>query len=138
MVANVDPTSTSAAAQADTRRAPPPDDAPSSRPTSVPDVELGAVAGHALAFDSRANIPLDLAVPRRVPGADTAAVDHPTGFLLVHVDGVSSIATIAAHAQVPVADALERFLRLLALGVIELTGRRSDSPPPTSGLYANR
>ncbi|MBX3208104.1 MAG: hypothetical protein KF764_23865 [Labilithrix sp.] len=117
------------------------------RPTTVPayDVEALAAASSwegALPPATRAPLPLDLAVPvRRRASVDGAPLR--AAFLLSHVDERMSITEIAATAQIPVADAVESFVLLADLGVVELRGVTrlpSDlgASPPEGGGAADR
>ncbi|MBX3199368.1 MAG: hypothetical protein KF894_14640 [Labilithrix sp.] len=97
------------------------------RPTTVPDYDVEALAASS-SWDggfpraARGNeLPLDLAVPvRRRASVDGAPLR--AAFLLSHVDDRMSITEIAATAQLPVAEAVESFVLLADLGVVELRG----------------
>jgi hypothetical protein len=113
-------------------------DVPSACPTSPPDVDLDAFAA-ATSFrrDSAADLPLDLAVLVRVRGADLDGIQLRAAFLLGNVDGDSTIADIAARAQLPVSEAVGVFLELLTRGAVAIASSVQDAPDrmPPSGLY---
>ncbi len=112
---------------------------PSVRPTWQPDFDCSGLAMGSLAFDSHANLPLDLAVPVRVEGADLTGLDHGTLFVLMHVDGVSPVRAIAETAQLPIPEVIGCFLDLLARGAVELGSRPPTvAPPPFSGFFRRR
>lgn len=112
---------------------------PSVRPTWQPDFDCSELAMPSLAFDSHANLPLDVAVPVRVDGKDLDGLDHATLFVLLHVDGVSPIRAIAETAQLPVSEVIGHFLELLARGAVELGSRPPTvAPPPFSGFFRRR
>ena len=112
-------------------------DVPSARPTAVPknfDVEWLSAA---LALGAGSSgMPGDLAVPSRVPGALCDGLDLATAFLLLHVDGRSSIVQIAACAQLEVAAVTASFLMLLNRGLIDFAGTAHSQIPPESGTFA--
>ena len=111
-------------------------DVPSARPTSVPDVDDAAMA--ALRWRAMASVPPSIAVPVKKVGAPTAGIDLRVAFVLLHVDGVSTIADIANLAQLPIPDAIACFVELLALGIVELTGMSEVQMVPTSAIYPRR
>ena len=109
---------------------------PSVNPTLHPDFDVSGLAMRSLAFDSLANLPLDLAVPARIEGADLAGLDHATLFVLMHVDGQSPIAVLAKTAQMPVREVIDRFRILLERGVVAMGSRPPvGAAPPYSGVY---
>jgi hypothetical protein len=71
---------------------------------------------------------LDDAIPVRRRASVDGAPLRPA-FLLSHVDNQMSIAEIARSAQIPIAEAIECFMLLADLGVVEL---RAPSVPPTT------
>ncbi|MBX3264127.1 MAG: hypothetical protein KF782_30930 [Labilithrix sp.] len=108
---------------------PPADGEHETRPTTVPDFDVEALA--ASSWDAgfpRAALPLDLAVPiRRRASVDGAPLR--AAFLLSHVDDRMSITEIAATAQLPIAEVVESFVLLADLGVVELRGAPRRGPP---------
>jgi hypothetical protein len=104
-------------------------DIPSERPTSAPNhdaVGLGGTLG--LAAPNMA-----LAIPKRVAGADASELSHDAAFALMHVDGVSTIATIAEVADLPLERVAMCFFELSALGIVTMNDRRpAESVPPES------
>jgi len=111
-------------------------DVPSARPTSVPDVDDAAMA--ALSARAMASVPPSIAVPIRKVGAPTAGIDLRVAFVLLHVDGVSTVADIANLTQLPIPDAIACFVELLSLGIVELTGMTGVQKVPTSAIYPRR
>ncbi len=108
-------------------------DVPSARPTSVPDFDMDALATACL-HEGNFAVPMDLFVPVRTP-ASTAGLDLRAAFLLLHVDGQSNISEIAACAQLSLQDVVSSFLRLVALGVVEMTGSSNALRAPESGIF---
>lgn len=97
------------------------------RPTTVPTYDVEALAAASsletqLPSDStRPQVALDLAVPiRKRASLDGAPLR--AAFLLLHVDDRMSVAEIALTAQIPVGEAIESFVLLADLGVVELRG----------------
>jgi hypothetical protein len=109
-------------------------DVPSGRPTTVPSYDVEALAA-ASSWENQlperpvVKLPLDLAVPvRKRASADGAPLR--AAFLLSHVDDRMSIAEIAESAQIPIADAIECFVLLGDLGVVELRSAAAPIEPP--------
>ncbi len=100
-------------------------EAPSSRPTTIPhaDQALG-VMEMVLRGCSDSAGPLDIGIPTRTPAAQRANIDHRLAFILLHVDGVSSVGEIAGHLELPPTEVRRVFLELLGLELIALS-----SPP---------
>jgi hypothetical protein len=97
----------------------------SDRPTAMPDqAELGgdAAALASLRSSSQSNRPLSVAIPVRVEGSNLAGLSHRAAFVLMHVDGTSSIGEIAWIAQLPASETIGVFRELLDSGVVEMTG----------------
>src|SRR5262249_40915187 len=100
---------------------------PSARPTAVPNYDVEALAA-ATSWEAKLPkpittevVPLPLAVPvRRRASVDGAPLR--AAFLLSHVDNRMTIGELATCAQIPIADAIESFVLLADLGVIELKG----------------
>jgi len=95
------------------------------RPTTVPTYDVEALAAASSletqlpAHQTRPQVALDLAVPiRKRASLDGAPLR--AAFLLLHVDDRMSVAEIALTAQIPVAEAIESFVLLADLGVVEL------------------
>jgi len=117
---------------------------PQDRPTTVPDYDVEALAAASFHGVPRKKLPLDLSVPIRRTKASVCGAPLRAAFLLSHVDDRMTVAEIAMSAQIPVADAIDHFLLLADLGVVELRGLAvSDSapssddgqtPPTKSGL----
>jgi hypothetical protein len=96
---------------------------PSARPTSVPDYD---VVSHAfetsLLHPALPRLPLDVAVPVRTKLAPPADLELRASFLLLHVDGRSSVGEIAELTSIPVDEVLATFMGLTAVGLVELAG----------------
>jgi hypothetical protein len=106
-------------------------DVPSARPTSVPDYEEAFMSKGMMSFDPHAHA--SLAIPKRVPGADASSVPHAAAYALMHVDGVSTIATIAEVADLPQQDVVMYFLEMTALGIVTMGELRpGETVPPAS------
>lgn len=106
-------------------------DVPSARPTSVPDYDAVLMTNSVVSFDPHANAAQ--AIPKRVPGSDASQLPHAAAFALMHVDGVSSIATIAEVADLPLQDVVMYFLELTALGIVTMGETRPlETIPPES------
>jgi len=124
---------------------PPESGIPEERPTAIPDYDVEALAAASFQQAPRRKLPLDLSVPVRRTKASVCGAPLRAAFLLSHVDDRMTVAEIAACAQIPVADAIDNFMLLADLGVVELRGaggaaatptRAEDSqtPPTKSGL----
>jgi hypothetical protein len=112
-------------------------DVPSARPTSVPGYAAIAIARGAMTFEPHPNVPL--AVPKRAPGADASFLPHAAAFVLMHVDGVSTVTTIAEVANLPLDEVVTYFLELSALGMVNLGDRKAiESLVPDSHIQRKR
>ncbi len=109
-------------------------EARSSRPTSAPDFDLEAFADASCAPTKLPALPevpsgeatptrasLELVVPVRTDQPLPERLDHWTLFVLLHVDGVSTIGEIAREVARPGATA--SLLELVALGIVKLRAR---------------
>ncbi len=96
---------------------------PSARPTSVPDYD---VASHAFESSLRhpalPRLPLDVAVPMRTTLAPPVDLELRASFLLLHVDGRTSIGEIAELTAIPVDEVLATFMGLTAVGLVVFYG----------------
>ena len=107
---------------------------PSERPTSVPTYDVAAVAFEtSMRHHSPAQLPLDVAIPTRTKGAAPSDLELRASFLLLHVDGQSSVRDIAELTGFPVSDVLVTFLMLTAQGLVELGGTNAVLGVPASG-----
>jgi hypothetical protein len=107
---------------------------PSDRPTSVPTYDVAAVAFETSMRHQRpASLPLDVAIPTRTSSAVPTGLDHRASFLLLHVDGQSSIRDIAQLTGLPFADVQATFLLLTADGLVALGGTHAVQGVPVSG-----
>ena len=75
-----------------------------------------------------------MAIPTRTPTATPPDLELRAAFLLLHVDGRSSVQQIADLSGTPVDEVLAELLSLVALGLLELGGAPSPNPPPVSGV----
>jgi hypothetical protein len=97
----------------------------SSRPTSVPDFDLSALAaGASLKHDALPSLPADVTVPIRLATTPPADLAHRLAALLFHVDGRASIADIAACVDLPPSEVTVAFLELAGLDLVELATPR--------------
>jgi hypothetical protein len=109
------------------------DGVPSARPTAVPNYDVEALAAASSWETSlpqqrkKSELPLDLAVPIRLMRASVDGAPLRAAFLLSHVDDRLSISEIASSAQIPLTDAIESFVLLSDLGIVELRG--ASGPP---------
>lgn len=102
---------------------------PSARPTSVPSYDVAAVAFEtSLRHLTLPHLPLDVAIPIRTSLAAPADLELRASFLLLHVDGRSSIRDIADLNGIAVEEVLVTFLDLTARGLIELGGTQAVLP----------
>lgn len=103
------------------------------RPTTIPDYDVQTIAAASVSFLGRGSsplpgspapnaLPLDLAIPIRKQRASVCGAPLRAAFLLSHVDDRMTIAEIAISAQLPLPDAIENFVLLADLGVVELRG----------------
>jgi hypothetical protein len=111
---------------------------PSARPTSVAELGVSSAIDQLSGLRQQGNCgtPVSIAVPVRWPNADTSALGHRKLFILLHVDGVSSIAEISMRSGLPKAEVIAVFLDLVSTGIVTLEG-----PPgtqlhcPVSGVF---
>lgn len=111
-------------------------DVPSSpSSTTRPAPADGDLAGLRLGTDLY--LPLDLVVPARSAIGDGVLDDVSlrTRFLLLHMDGVASLADIAAAACLARGEVVAVFLELLDLGIVELHTRAEVEGVPVSGIH---
>ena len=107
---------------------------PSGRPTSVPTYDVAAVAFEtSLRHQSLPSLPLDVAIPTRTSVPVPADLELRASFLLLHVDGHSSVREIADLTNIPVGEVLVMFLALTARRLIELGGTQAVRGVPASG-----
>ena len=107
---------------------------PSARPTSVPDYDVAAHAFEAsLRLHALPSFPLDVAIPTRTGVAPPDDLELRASFLLLHVDGRSSVRDIAELTSISVADVLTALLGLTAAGLVALGGAQ-ESSVPVSGV----
>ena len=109
-------------------------DAPSARPTSVPDYDVAAVAFEtSLRHHALPSLPHDVAVPTRTRLTPPADLGVSASFLLLHVDGVATVRDIAELAGLPVTEVLTVLLDLTARGLVQLGGTQLAGGTPVSG-----
>jgi hypothetical protein len=109
---------------------------PSARPTSVPDYDVAAFALAASlpqdVLSSVSKLPLDIAVPTRTPRSP-GDLDLRASFLLLHVDGHSSVRDIAAMTGIPIEEVLVALLGLTASGLVDIGSTMRVTDAPQSG-----
>lgn len=93
----------------------------SALPTSIPDFDFAAVAEGALSHPAHApRMPADVAVPTRTAVRPREDLPHRLAFLLLVVDGRTSIAEIAAANGLPRDEVLAGFAELIGAGLVRL------------------
>jgi hypothetical protein len=107
---------------------------PSARPTSVPGYDVAAHAfASSLQHPALPSLPVDVSIPTRTRASAPAELELRASFLLLHVDGRSSLRQIADLTGIDVGEVLDTFLRLMALGLVALGGTEAASAVPVSG-----
>lgn len=115
------------------------DPIPENRPTSVPDFDVDAFARGALIRHDVPRLPVDVTVPLRTSAVAPTDLDLRLAFVLLHVDGRSSIRNIADSIALPVEETLDMFVELIGRGLVELGASESSSKGiPYSGDYRKR
>lgn len=110
---------------------------PSLRPTSIPDFDVEALALDALAYEKTkpaSVLPDDLTIPTRTRAAPPEDLTLRLAFVLLHVDGRTSIRDIANAVALPASEARAAFVELVGKGLVEL-GHSSPERAPISGEY---
>ena len=106
---------------------------PSARPTSVPDYDVAAVAFEtSLRHQALPSLPHDVAVPTRTRMTPPPELGLRASFLLLHVDGTSTVRDIAELAGLPVTEVLAGLLDLTARGLVHLAGAHVSGLVPIS------
>jgi hypothetical protein len=100
----------------------------STRPTSVPDYDLGAIAAGAMPDSKATALPIDLCVPVRLRTEPAEGTPLRAAFLLSHVDARSTVGEIAVSSQLPLAETIATFEMLARLGLVELRGASRTDP----------
>jgi len=109
------------------------DEAPSSRPTSVPEGYLEAYAAEAQALAMRTSgTSLAQMVPIRL-GTAPSGLSLRASFLLAHVDDQSTLTELATYAMIPLDEVTEVLLALADVGVVAL-GFAEQTSCPQSGI----
>lgn len=109
---------------------------PSERPTAVPGYDVAAIAFETSMRHHRpASLPLDVAIPMLTSSTNRAptGLDLRAAFLLLHVDGQSSIRDIAGVTGLPFDEVQSAFLSLTAAGHVQLVGTHAVQGVPVSG-----
>lgn len=100
----------------------------------APSFDLGALASVAGLRDSRGHVPLDFVIPTRTalaPADGTQGMDASVMFVLLRVDGKSSLRDIAQATTLSLPRTIEIFYQLLALGLVEVApGQTACNRPP--------
>lgn len=108
-----------------------PTEVPSARPTSMPDFDPAVLGGDDLhRVRTIPSIPVDLAVPVRVPGAVVEGFGEATAFVLLHVDGSSTITQIAEQTGLILPEVLGHVLELVSAGVVDMSGSLMEQDAP--------
>jgi hypothetical protein len=100
----------------------------------VPDYDLAAAAVASLRVEVDESILVPDAIPMRTPASLKTGLDLRATFVLMHVDGASTIAQISFSTQLPMTETMKCFAELRAKGLIELAIPVADGdlPPPPS------
>ena len=107
---------------------------PSGRPTSVPDYDVAAVAFEtSLRHPALPQLPTDVAIPSRTPVLPPSDLELRASFVLLHIDGRSSVAEIAALTGIPADEVLTSLFTLTSAGLVEMGGTQAMHAPPMSG-----
>ncbi|AKU95931.1 hypothetical protein AKJ09_02595 [Labilithrix luteola] len=114
------------------------DPIPDVRPTRVPDFDVDAFARGALLPPDMPRLPVDVTVPLRTAAAPPADLALRLAFVLLHVDGRSTIRSIADSVALPVEETLDMFVELIGRGLVELGPTESSTGIPHSGDYRRR
>lgn len=102
---------------------------PSFFPTTIPELDVSVSGAALLRADGTARIPMDVAVPVRTTKRAPEDLPHRLAFLLLVVDGRSSIADIATANGLPIEDVLASFVDLMGAGLVGLGGATSAGVP---------
>jgi hypothetical protein len=109
------------------------DNLPSARPTSVPDYDVAAVAFEtSLRHQALPSLPHDVSIPTRTRMVPPAELGVRASFLLLHVDGLSTVREIAELAGLPVTEVLAGLHDLTARGLVQLAGAHVSGLVPIS------
>lgn len=92
-----------------------------------PTFDVAAVASVAGFRDSCGSMPLDSSIPRRTAAGCPREMAREGKLVLAHVDGSRSLQEIAIRVRLSLPEAIEVFLQLLALGVVEIKVERERS-----------
>lgn len=92
---------------------------PSSRPSRIPTIPTVNEARPIPSMQHGPPMPLDMIVPMAT-SKSRSGLDHRSAFLLLHVDGRSTLALIAAAVDLPRIDVYDCFLNLRDHGYVEL------------------
>lgn len=111
---------------------------PENRPTSVPDFDVDAFARGALLRHDVPRLPVDVTVPLRTSVVAPTNLELRLAFVLLHVDGRSTIRNIADSVALPVEETLDMFVDLIGRGLVELGATESSKGIPHSGDYRRR
>ena len=90
--------------------------------------DVGAVASVAGLHDSRGNVPLDFCVPFRTTRPTPATISCDEIYILLYVDGATSLAQIAEETTLSLTETISIVLGLMAQGIVEVPDA---SPPPS-------
>jgi hypothetical protein len=98
------------------------DDDVAAASTRPPSFDMAAVASVAGLRDSRGNVPLDFCVPVRSEVAFPIDMTGTVTRVLAQVDGRRSLKEIAQDVDLSLAETIEAFFQLAALGLVTVAG----------------
>ena len=88
---------------------------PSRRLTSVPEMDLTALAQQGFAPESR---PSAFSIPSPVRGGFAENVDLRAAFVLMHANGASTVRDIAEQVCLSIEETIASFIALMAAGLV--------------------
>ena len=106
-----------------------PDDDPQDEvapPSQRRTFDVAALASIAGLHDTRGNVPLDACVPVRTPKEVPATITRDEIYMLLYVDGETSLKQISDETGFSLTDTVALFLTLLSQGLVHIAG---EEPP---------
>ena len=84
--------------------------------------DVGALASIAGLHDTRGNVPLDASIPARTSKEIPATITRDEIYMLLYVDGETSLKQISDETGMTLTDAVSVFLNLLSQGLVHIVG----------------
>ena len=100
----------------------PPDDVAPPSQSERRSFDVGALASIAGLHDTRGNVPLDHCVPSRTPKDVPATITRDEIYMLLYVDGETSLKQISDETGMPLTQTVAVFLGLLSNGLVYVVG----------------